>query len=74
VLGHVQRGGRPTAFDRNLGTRLGAEAVQALLDGDYGQLIGWINNRPARTPLSEVAGRVRYADPALYELARVLAR
>ncbi len=74
VLGHVQRGGRPTAFDRNLGTRLGAEAVQALLDGDYGQLIGWINNRPARTPLAEVAGRVRYADPALYELARVLAR
>lgn len=74
VLGHVQRGGRPTAFDRSLGTRLGAAAVEALKDGEFGVLIGWINNQPHRTPLAEVAGRIRYADPSLYELARVLAR
>lgn len=74
VLGHVQRGGKPTAFDRMLGTRLGAEAVEALADGDYGVLVGWINNKPVRTPLKDVAGKVRYADTELYELARVLAR
>ncbi|MBO8141793.1 MAG: 6-phosphofructokinase [Firmicutes bacterium] len=74
VLGHVQRGGTPTAFDRMLGTRLGAAAVDALLAGEHGVLVGWVNNRPQLTPLSEVAGRTRRADPQLYELARVLAR
>src|SRR5690606_23900477 len=74
VLGHVQRGGTPTAFDRMLGTRLGAAAVQALLGGHHGVLVGWVNHRPHVTPLSEVAGRTRYADRELYELARVLAR
>jgi len=74
VLGHVQRGGSPTAFDRMLGTLLGAEAVQALVEGDYGVLIGWINNKPARTPLREVVGKVKPADTRLYELARILAQ
>lgn len=74
VLGHVQRGGKPTAFDRMLGTLLGAEAVEAMVEGDYGVLVGWINNRPARTPLRDVAGKVKPADRHLYELARILAR
>ena len=74
VLGHVQRGGTPTAFDRLLGTRLGAAAVQALLGGHHGVLVGWVNHRPHLTPLEDVAGRTRYADRELYELARVLAR
>lgn len=74
VLGHVQRGGRPTAQDRSLGTRLGAAAVDALLTGKHGVLVGWIDNRPALTPLEEVVGKTRYADLELYELAQVLAR
>jgi len=53
---------------------LGAAAVQALLGGHYGVLVGWVNHRPHLTPLAEVAGRTRYADRELYELARVLAR
>lgn len=74
VLGHVQRGGTPTAFDRLLGTRLGAAAVQALLGGHHGMLVGWVNHQPHLTPLAEIAGRTRYADRELYELARILAR
>lgn len=74
VLGHVQRGGRPTAMDRSLGTMLGAEAVRALLAGEHGKLVGWIDNGPALTPLEDVVGKSRVVDLQLYELAKVLAR
>jgi 6-phosphofructokinase 1 len=74
VLGHVVRGAPPTAFDRVLATHLGVGAVKALVDGDYGVLIGWQNNAATRTPLSEVAGRTRAITTELVELARVLAK
>jgi len=54
VLGHVQRGGSPSAFDRNLGTQLGYAAVQALINSkpeDEPQLIGLKGNRITHTPL-----------------------
>src|SRR5216110_627480 len=57
VLGHVQRGGSPTAFDRVLGTRLGAAAVERLAGADEGTapaMMGLQANRPAATPLPEV--------------------
>jgi 6-phosphofructokinase 1 len=56
VLGHVQRGGRPSAFDRILGTLMGYEAVQTILDAkpeDEPVVIGYKNNRMARLPLME---------------------
>ncbi len=56
VLGHVQRGGSPSAFDRTLSTRCGADAVDAILDGDGREepiVIGLSGNRVVRTPLSE---------------------
>jgi 6-phosphofructokinase 1 len=74
VLGHVVRGAPPTAFDRVLATHLGVGAVKALVDGEYGVLIGWQNNAATRTPLSEVAGRTRAITTELVELARVLAK
>jgi len=74
ILGHVQRGGVPTAADRLLGTRLGAGAVEALADGAYGVLIGMLRGSIARTPLSEVVGRQKAIDPALFELTGVLDR
>ncbi len=74
TLGHVQRGGAPTAFDRLLATRLGAGAVDALYEGAHGVLIGWLRGAIARTPLSEVAGRTRAIDPYLFQLARALER
>jgi 6-phosphofructokinase 1 len=72
-LGHVVRGGSPSAADRVLATRLGAAAVDCLARGEHGVLVGLSCNQIATTPLSEVAGRTRPADSSLLELARVMA-
>jgi len=73
VLGHVQRGGAPTAFDRIFSGRLGAAAVDALADGESGTMVGLRGRRIGRVPLAEIAGRHRPLDPDLYELAKTLA-
>src|SRR5438105_111823 len=72
-LGHVVRGGSPTAADRILATRLGSAAVDCLASGQRGVLVGAAYNEIVTTPLSEIAGRTRPADAALLELARVMA-
>ncbi len=73
VLGHVQRGGSPTAFDRILASRMGAAAVQALSEGESGVMIRLEGRRMGRIPLNEVVGRARPLDPDTYEMAEVLA-
>ena len=72
-LGHVVRGGSPTAADRVLATRLGAAAVEHLARGGHDVLIGSLCSEIAATPLAEVAGRTRPADVRLLELARTMA-
>lgn len=72
-LGHVVRGGAPTAADRVLATRLGAAAVDCLARGESGVLVGTLCSEIASTPLAEVAGRTRPANAQLLELARVMA-
>ena len=72
-LGHVVRGGVPTAADRVLATRLGAAAVDSLAAGRSGVLIGMQRGEVAAMPLAEIAGRTRPADAALLELARTMA-
>ena len=72
-LGHVVRGGTPTAADRVLATRLGAAAIAALADGKRGVLVGIIKGDIAVTPLADITGRTRPADASLLELARVMA-
>jgi 6-phosphofructokinase 1 len=72
ILGHVQRGGAPTAYDRILATRLGAGAVAALARGENGVLVGMLRGSVATTPLSEVVGIQKPIDPELLQLARVL--
>jgi 6-phosphofructokinase 1 len=72
-LGHVVRGGGPTAADRVLATRLGAAAVEALASGERGVLAGLANGGIRTTPLAEIGGRTRPADRELLELARVMA-
>lgn len=74
VLGHVQRGGTPTLADRLLGTRLGAAAVETLLAGETGVLVGQMCGALRRTPFGEVVGRTKPLDPALLALAEVLER
>lgn len=72
VLGHVQRGGAPTARDRVLATRLGVEAVEALLDGQNGLMVGVQNNQVSRTPIEEVCSRRRVVDKDLLRLAEMV--
>ncbi len=72
TLGHVQRGGTPTAFDRLLGARLGAGAVAAPARGEKGILVGLNVGHVITTPLAEVAGVRKVIDPELFQLASVL--
>lgn len=74
ALGHVQRGGAPTAFDRVLATRLGEGAVAALERGEVGSLIGLRDNRVRTTPLADVVGTQKPIDPGLFELAESMAQ
>jgi 6-phosphofructokinase 1 len=74
TLGHVQRGGTPTAYDRLLATRLGVGAVAALARGETGVLVGMLHNRVTTTPLAEVVGVQKPIDPELFALAQVLER
>lgn len=72
VLGHVQRGGSPSAYERILATRLGAAAVQALLDGHYGNMVGMVKGRPGLTPLQEAIAFQKELNLELYELAKMM--
>jgi len=72
TLGHVQRGGAPTAYDRLLATRLGAVAVAALARGESGVLVGMKQGRVATTAFSEIVGVQKPIDPELFALAKVL--
>ena len=71
-LGHVQRGGAPTAYDRILATRLGAGAVAALARGETGVVVGVLRNQLASTPLSEVVDKQKPISPEMFELARLM--
>jgi 6-phosphofructokinase 1 len=73
VLGHVQRGGAPTPFDRFLATNLGMSAVGLLCSGESGRLVGWVNGGIAYAPLEEVASRAKELDPGLDEMRRKMA-
>ncbi len=73
TLGHVQRGGAPGAFDRNLGTRLGAGAVDCLVKGETGVLVGLHGGEIVTTPLDVVTANHKKLDDKLIELAKVLA-
>ena len=74
TLGHVIRGGAPSAADRVLATRLGAAAVDQLARGVVNVLVGVRGSEIITTPLAEVAGKTKGVDLALLEMARVLAQ
>ncbi len=63
VLGHVQRGGTPTAFDRVLSTRYGVAAAQSVLAGNFGIMVSLQKNRIIRVPLAEIAGKASNITP-----------
>jgi 6-phosphofructokinase len=71
ILGHVQRGGTPLAFDRVLGTRFGVSAVDAITEGDYGKMVALRGTRIERVPLAEALAEPKLVDTELYETAEV---
>lgn len=74
VLGHLQRGGSPTVFDRILASRLGRSAVEALLRGESGKMVGQIRNRIVLTEFHEVFETCRMVDLEMIELTEILGR
>ncbi|MFC2006740.1 6-phosphofructokinase [Chloroflexota bacterium] len=71
-LGHVQRGGAPTAFDRLLATRMGAAAMEHLERGEHGILVGLVNGEIRAALLAEVVNSRKPLDMSLLNLARAL--
>ncbi len=59
VLGYIQRGGSPTAFDRNLSTRMGGHATELIANGEYGRMVRVKDGQISSIPLSEVAGNLK---------------
>ena len=71
VLGHVQRGGTPTAFDRWLATRFGLHAIDAVHDGDFGKMVALRGTDIERVPLIEGTGELKLVEPEEYAEAEV---
>ena len=71
ILGHVQRGGTPTAFDRVLATRFGVAAIDAVHEGRWGQMVALQAGHIVPVPLAEAVGTLKTVDPDLYDVARV---
>lgn len=73
TLGHVQRGGTPSAFDRLLASRFGAGATECIERGETGVLVGLVKDQVVTTPLDVVVSNKKPLDTGLFDLVRVLA-
>jgi ATP-dependent phosphofructokinase / diphosphate-dependent phosphofructokinase len=71
VLGHIQRGGTPTAFDRVLATRFGVHAITAIREGAFGQMMALRGTDIVRVPLAEATREVKRVPPERYAEAEV---
>lgn len=71
VLGHIQRGGTPSAFDRILATRFGVAAMNLVHQGNFGKMVALRGNQIVAVPLAEASRSPRPVDPELYETASV---
>ena len=70
VLGHIQRGGTPTAFDRVLATRFGLSAIEAVHAGDFGIMVALQGTEIVRVPLAAATGVLKTVPPERYEEAK----
>ncbi len=71
VLGHLQRGGTPTAFDRVLGTRFGIKAMELVLNKDYGKMAALDGNKVTAVPLEDAVSKLKTVDMELYNIAKI---
>jgi len=72
ILGHVQRGGTPSAYDRTLASRFGYEAIEAIDREEYGVLVGLQGGKVATTPLEDAVNKKKELDLELLKLAKLL--
>ena len=72
ILGHVQRGGSPTAYDRILATRFGVAAVQLVDSGEFGKMVALQGNRIISIPLESAVNQLKKVDNEIYELAMIV--
>ena len=72
ILGHIQRGGKPSCMDRVLASRLGIAAVEALLNGRKGIMVGLVNNNVHYTPFYNAIKHLSEADPNLLKIVNIL--
>jgi 6-phosphofructokinase 1 len=71
ILGHVLRGGTPTAYDRILATRFGIAAIDAVHDGDFGTMVALRGERIERVPIGDAVRELKTVDPDLLDVAGV---
>lgn len=74
ILGHIQRGGKPTAYERILATRFGVKAVQFLLEGKSGVMTALQGREIVPLPLTEIMAKHGVINPEVYEMTTMLAR
>lgn len=74
ILGHIQRGGSPTAYDRLLASRMGVKAVETLFAGEHGVMIGLKGRLMETVPFAQVIEHQRAINMEYYQMARILAR
>jgi 6-phosphofructokinase 1 len=74
ILGHIQRGGSPTAYDRLLASRMGVKAVEALVEGTHGVMTGLKGKGVDFVPIADVISNKRKVNMEYYHMAKVLAR
>ena len=72
VLGHMQRGGSPTCFDRVLGTRMGVTAVETLINGQSSKMIGFKEGKIVLTPLTAAIKGNSKINPELIRVAEIM--
>ncbi|MCL5676411.1 MAG: 6-phosphofructokinase [Firmicutes bacterium] len=72
IIGHIQRGGSPTAIDRQIASQMGARAVELLLEDRANLMVGWVGGRTVDVPLDDVVGQKKTVDMSLYELTKTL--
>lgn len=73
ILGHIQRGGSPSALSREVACKLGARAVHLLIEGKCALMVGMLSDKIIETPIEEVVRRKKKIDLAAYKLANMLA-
>lgn len=72
ILGHVQRGGSPTAYDRILATRYGVEAMKLVHTGNFGMMVALRGNEIISIPLEDAVAHLKTVDPAFYKMAKTV--